>query len=84
MTDYYEVEQTHICFNPRGPDGARPSIDALLDASDAVSIHAPCTGRDTLIIDPSGPSGCSFDPSAPRGARPVRLSLYPSVVYLLN
>ena len=55
-------------FNPRAPYGARPHVDTLLLYVQAISIHAPHTGRDPgflnfpLILS-------NFNPRAPYGAR---------------
>ncbi len=57
-----------LCFNPRAPRGARPSIEWATQTSAAVSIHAPRAGRDRTTHRPSATEPC-FNPRAPRGAR---------------
>ena len=50
--------------------GATVSPDTHAFDPEAVSIHAPRAGRDSVISGPSVFGSC-FNPRAPRGARPV-------------
>ena len=56
-------------FNPRAPYGARHTRRYSITQRQAISIHAPRTGRDpnqTALIDKED----NFNPRAPYGARP--------------
>ncbi len=37
-----------LSFNPRAPCGARPGSDGMRTRAEAVSIHAPRAGRDSI------------------------------------
>ena len=62
----YRIKHTN--FNPRAPYGARPGAGIEPAAQDAISIHAPHTGRD---LGPRSRKGLKlhFNPRAPYGAR---------------
>ena len=42
-------DHTSMNFNPRSPDGERPSNQATPAATDSISIHAPRMGSDAII-----------------------------------
>ena len=54
------------------PRGARRRLRTVGASRASVSIHAPRVGRDRQTLWPQ-PQRCSFNPRAPRGARPLGL-----------
>ena len=61
-------------FNPRAPYGARLAHGVGCDILDAISIHAPHTGRDRMGRG-AGAVSPYFNPRAPYGARRVAASM---------
>ena len=62
-------------FNPRAPYGARLSYFHTYFLYLQISIHAPHTGRDTLV-GRSGTTFSDFNPRAPYGARQQKCIIY--------
>ena len=59
-------------FNPRAPQGARPSITSRLRSRSYISTHAPRKGRDRSVRTAIW-TAKNFNPRAPQGARPRQL-----------
>ena len=70
-TTWRADDNSHVCFNPRAPRGARRHRGRVQRPEHGVSIHAPHAGRDTTSPCKTRKSAC-FNPRAPRGARQRR------------